>query len=107
VLTSDCQPRGQLEPDPRTGGCLLAIEFWKSATRDGQPHDPLTNPTDQAAAASAGHRLGYQHARRTHTIATFNLRHYVFSKNFQEALFAFAQPPRFDVGIQREPIGGF
>jgi hypothetical protein len=89
MLTSDCQPRGQLEPDPGTDGCLLAMEFWKIGdSRRAVPHDPLTNPssTDQAAAASAGHRLGYQHARRTHTIATFNLHHYVFSNNFQEAL---------------------
>jgi hypothetical protein len=85
VLPSDCQPRGQWEPDPGTGGCLLAMEFWKIGdSRRAAPHDPLTNPssTDQSAAASVGHRLGYQRARRIHTVATFNLLHYVFSNNF-------------------------
>jgi hypothetical protein len=100
VLTSDCQPRGQLEPDSGTGGCLLAIEFWKIGdSRRAAPHDPLTNPssTDQAAAASVGHHLGYQHARRTHAIARLDFLHHILGDNFQQARFAFAQPPRFDV----------
>jgi hypothetical protein len=35
-------------------------------------------------------RLGYQHARWTHTIAAFNFLHHVLGNNFQQSLFAFA-----------------
>jgi hypothetical protein len=36
------------------------------------------------------HRLGYQNARWTHTIAAFDFLHHVLRNNFQQALFAFA-----------------
>ena len=106
VLTSDCQPRGQLEPDPGTGGCLLAIEFWKIGdSRRTAPHDPLTNPnsTDQAAAASVGHRLGYQRgpilSRRLISSITSSVR--TFSRRFSRSLSRRGLMSR----IQREPIG--
>jgi len=36
------------------------------------------------------HRLGYQHARRTRTIAAFNFLHHVFADDFEQALFAWS-----------------
>ena len=41
------------------------------------------------AARVCDHRLGYQHARRTHTIAAFNFLHHIFADDFQQTLFAF------------------
>ena len=43
------------------------------------------------------HRLGYQRARRTHSIATFNFLHHVLGDNFQQTFFAVAQAPGFDI----------
>jgi hypothetical protein len=42
-------------------------------------------------------RLGYQHARRTHTIAAFNFLHHIFADDFQQAFFAFGHSPWLDV----------
>jgi hypothetical protein len=36
------------------------------------------------------HRLGYQHAPRTRTIATLDFLHHVLGDDFQQAFFAFA-----------------
>ena len=40
---------------------------------------------------------GYQHARRTHTIAAFNFLHHVFADDPQQALFAFGHSARLDI----------
>ena len=49
------------------------------------------------AASVCDHRLGYQHTRRTHTIAAFNFLHHVFANDFQQTLFAFGQSAWLDV----------
>ena len=49
------------------------------------------------AASVCDHRLGYQHARRTHTIAAFNFLHHIFANDFQQAFFAFAHSPWLDI----------
>src|SRR4029450_268445 len=43
------------------------------------------------------YRLGYQHARRTHTIAAFNFLHRIFADDFQQTLFAFGHSAWLDV----------
>ena len=43
------------------------------------------------------HRLGYQHAWRTHTITAFNFLHHIFADDFQEAFFAFGHSAWLDV----------
>jgi len=41
------------------------------------------------AASVCDHRLGYQHARRTHTFAAFNFLHHIFADDLQQTLFTF------------------
>ena len=43
------------------------------------------------------HRLGYQHTRRTHTIAAFNFLHHIFADDFQQTLFAFGHSAWLDI----------
>jgi hypothetical protein len=51
----------------------------------------LGNDLSRVIAASVcDHRLGYQHARWTHTIAAGQFLHHVLGNNFQQTLFAFA-----------------
>ena len=50
-----------------------------------------------AAASLRDHRLGYQHARRTHTVAAFNFLHHIFAGDFQQTLFAFGHSMWLDV----------
>jgi hypothetical protein len=45
------------------------------------------------AASVCDHRLGYQNARRTHTIAAFNFLHHIFADGFQQAFFALGHSP--------------
>jgi hypothetical protein len=49
------------------------------------------------AASVCDHRLGYQHARWTHTIAAFNFLHHIFADDFQQAFFAFGHSAWLDV----------
>ncbi len=49
------------------------------------------------AASVCDHRLGYQHARRTHTVAAFNFLHRIFTDDFQQTLFAFSHSAWLDV----------
>ena len=49
------------------------------------------------AASVCDHRLGYQHARRTHIIAAFNFLHHVFADDLQQTLFAFGHPAWLDI----------
>ena len=49
------------------------------------------------AASVCDHRLGYQHARRTHTIAAFNFLHHIFADDFQQTFFAFGHSAWLDV----------
>ena len=39
------------------------------------------------AASVCDHRLGYQHTRRTHTIAAFNFLHHIFADDLQQTPF--------------------
>ncbi len=41
--------------------------------------------------------LGYQHARRTDTIAAFNFLHHIFADDFQQAFFAFGHSAWLDI----------
>ena len=49
------------------------------------------------AVQTSDHRLGYQHARRTHTIAAFNFLHHIFANDFQQAFFAFGHSAWLDI----------
>ena len=49
------------------------------------------------AASVCDHRLGYQHTRRTHTIAVFNFLHHIFADDFQQTLFAFGHSAWLDI----------
>ena len=49
------------------------------------------------AASVRDHRLGYQHARWTHTIAAFNFLHRIFADDFQQTLFAFGDSAWLDI----------
>ena len=49
------------------------------------------------AASVCDHRLGYQHTRRTHTIAAFNFLHRIFADDFQQTLFAFGHSAWLDI----------
>jgi hypothetical protein len=61
-------------------------------------HNSLSIDLSRAIAASVcDHRLGYQHARRTHTIAAFNFLHNIFADDFQQAFFALGHSPWLDV----------
>ena len=42
-------------------------------------------------------RLGYQHARWTHTIAAFNFLRHIFADDFQQTLFAFGHSAWLDI----------
>ena len=43
------------------------------------------------------HRLGYQDAGRTDTIAAFNFLHHIFADDFQQTLFAFGHSAWLDI----------
>src|SRR4029453_9405667 len=49
------------------------------------------------AAQISDHRLRYQEAGRTHTVAAFNFLHHIFANDFQQAFFAFGHSAWLDV----------
>jgi hypothetical protein len=49
------------------------------------------------AVSVCDHCLGYHHARRTYTIAAFNILHYIFADDLQQTLFAFGHSAWLDI----------